>query len=103
MNRSNKIAGDQYEEELVEFKLTQVTLDNIVDMLHRIEKTEHPLRVTRLLIKERTGAAHDFDVTATVSLVRGLKKDEDKKAPIPAEAPEAPAEEPAEAAPNPAT
>ena len=94
MNRSNKTAGDQYEEELVEFKLTQVSLENIVDMLHRIEKAEHPLRVTRLMVKERTGAVHDFDVTATVSLVRSLqKKEEEKKAPVPA-APEA-AENPA--------
>jgi hypothetical protein len=73
MNRSNKTAGDLYEEELVEFKLTQVSLDNIVDMLHRIEKTEHPLRVTRLMVKERSGATRDFDVTATVSLVRSLE------------------------------
>jgi type II secretory pathway component PulM len=89
MNRSNKTAGDQYEEEMVEFKLTQVSLDNIVDMLHRIEKAEHPLRVTRLSIKERTGATHDFDVTATVSLVRSLqRKDEEKKAPAAPEAEE---------------
>lgn len=74
MNRNNRTVGDQYEEELVEFKLTQVTLENIVDMLHRIEKAEHPLRVTRLLIKERTGPNHDFDVTAAVSLVRSLQK-----------------------------
>lgn len=73
MNRSNKTAGDLYEEELVEIKLTQVSLDNIVDMLHRIEKTEHPLRVTRLMVKERSGATRDFDVTATVSLVRSLE------------------------------
>lgn len=73
MNRSNKTAGDLYEEELVEFKLTQVSLDNIVDMLHRIEKAEHPLRVTRLMVKERSGATRDFDVTATVSLVRSLE------------------------------
>jgi hypothetical protein len=86
MNRSNKTAGDQYEEELVEFKLTQVTLENIVDMLHRIEKAEHPLRVTRLNIKERVSAAtHDFDVTATVSLVRSLqaREEERKLAPPP--------------------
>lgn len=81
MNRSNKTAGDQYEEELVEFKLTQVSLDNIVDMLHRIEKAEHPLRVTRLNIKERSGAVHDFDVTATVSLVRSMKKEGERKLP----------------------
>ncbi len=73
MNRSNKTAGDLYEEELVEFKLTQVSLDNIVDMLHRIEKAEHPLRVTRLMVKERSGDTRDFDVTATVSLVRSLE------------------------------
>lgn len=81
MNRSNKTAGDEYEEELVEFKLTQVTLENVVDMLHRIEKAEHPLRVTRLQVKERTGAVHDFDVTATVSLVRSLQKKEEDKNP----------------------
>jgi hypothetical protein len=57
-------------------------------MLHRIEKTEHPLRVTRLNVKERSGTTREFDVVATVSLVRSLK----------AVAPEAPA---AEAAPAP--
>ena len=84
MNRSNKTAGDQYEEELVELKLSQVSLDNIVDMLHRIEKSEHPLRVTRLMVKERS--TKDFDVTATVSLVRSLTKPEEKKAPAAEEA-----------------
>lgn len=74
MNRSNKTVGDLYEEELVEFKLSQVSLENIVDMLHRIEKAEHPLRVTRLNVKERSGGNRDFDVTATVSLVRSLDR-----------------------------
>jgi hypothetical protein len=102
MNRSNKTAGDQYEEELVEFKLTQVSLENIVDMLHRIEKAEHPLRVTRLMVKERSGAVHDFDVTATVSLVRSLNKQEEPKpAAVPAAPEDAPAEAPADAAPAP--
>lgn len=81
MNRNNKTVGDQYEEELVEFKLTQVTLENIVDMLHRIEKAEHPLRVTRLLVKERTGPNHDFDVTAAVSLVRSLQRNDKAEPP----------------------
>ena len=101
MNRSNKTAGDQYEEELVEFKLTQVTLENIVDMLHRIEKGDSALRVTRLMIKERSGATHDFDVTATVSLVRSMhQKEEERKAQQQQPAEAAPAEAaPAEAAP----
>lgn len=77
MNRSNKTAGDLYEEELVELKLSQISLENIVDMLHRIEKAEHPLRVTRLMVKER-GTTKDFDVTATVSLVRSLAQDQQK-------------------------
>ena len=99
MNRSNKTTGDQYEEEMVEFKLTQVTLENIVDMLHRIEKGDNALRVTRLMVKERTGATHDFDVTATVSLVRSLHQKDERPAapaaPAPVE-PEAPPEAPKE-------
>ena len=56
---------------------------------------ENPLRVTRLSIKERTGATpHDFDVTATVSLVRSLKnKEPEERKAVPVEQPPADAAE----------
>ncbi len=70
MNPSNKSIGEQYEEQLVEIKLTQVSLEQLVSMLHRIEKSEHPLRVTRLQVKKRSNDIRNFDVVATVSLVK---------------------------------
>lgn len=69
MNPSSKSIGEQYEEQLVEIKLTQVSLQQLVDMLHRIEKGSYPLRVTRLQVKKRPSDIRNFDVTATVSLV----------------------------------
>ncbi len=70
MNPSSKAIGEEYEEQLVEIKLIQVSLQQLTDMLYRIEKSEHPLRVTRLQVKKRPGDIRNFDVVATVSLVR---------------------------------
>ncbi len=72
MNPSSKSIGEKYEEQLVEIKLTQVSLQQLVDMLYRIEKSQQPLRVTKLQVKKRTNDIRNFDVTATVSLVKAI-------------------------------
>lgn len=68
MNPSTKTRGD-YQEQQVEIKLTQVSLPQLVDLLYRIEKGEHPLRFSRLQLKKRINDVRNFDVTATVSLL----------------------------------
>lgn len=70
MSPSTKPIGEEYEEQLVEIKLSQIALPQLVDMLYRIEKSEQPLRVTRLQVKKRRSDVRNFDVVATVSLVR---------------------------------
>jgi type II secretory pathway component PulM len=70
MNPSSKTIGEQYEEQMVEIKLTQVSLPQLVDMLYKIEKSQQPLRVTRLQVKKRASDIRNFDITATVSLVK---------------------------------
>lgn len=70
MNPQTKVIADIYREESVDLKLINLSLDQIVDLMHRIEKGEHPLRITKLTIKKRPREPHTFDVTATVSLLR---------------------------------
>jgi len=82
MNPSTKTLNPEYQELQVEVKLQQVGLPQIVDMLYRIEKGEHPLRFSRLQIKKRHADIYNFDVVATVSL---LKKATDKAAEKPAD------------------
>jgi type II secretory pathway component PulM len=69
MNPSTKNRGADYVEQLVEIKLTQVALPQLVDLLYRVEKGEHPLRFSRLQIKKRVNDPHHFEVSATVSLL----------------------------------
>lgn len=68
MNPSTKVRGD-YQEQQVEIKLTQVSLQQLVDLLYRIEKGDHPLRFSRLQLKKRINDVRNFDVAATVSLL----------------------------------
>ena len=70
MNPSSKNIGDNFQEEQVEIKLTQISLPQLVDLLYRIEKGEHPLRFGRLTIKKRYNDIRNFDVAATVSLLK---------------------------------
>jgi type II secretory pathway component PulM len=70
MNPSNKNIGDNFQEQLVEIKLTQISLPQLVDLLYRVEKGDHPLRFSRLQIKKRYNDIRNFDVTATVSLLK---------------------------------
>jgi general secretion pathway protein M len=74
MNPATKVIGDTYREESVEFKLTGVSLEQLVDMTYRIEKGDHALRVTRLQVKKKQNDPHSFDVTATVSMLQAMEK-----------------------------
>ena len=73
MNPVTKVVGDTYREESVEFKLTGVSLEQLVDMTYRIEKGDHPLRVTRLQVKKKQNDPHSFDITATVSMLQAME------------------------------
>ena len=70
MNPSNKNLSAEYQEQLVEIRLTQISLEQLVNLLYRVEKGDHPLRFSRLLVKKRSGDIRNFDVTATVSLLK---------------------------------
>jgi hypothetical protein len=72
MNPSNKNIGNDYQEQLVEVHLTQINLAQLVDLLYRVEKGDHPLRFSRLQIKKRYNDIYNFDVTATVSLLKAV-------------------------------
>ena len=72
MNPSNKNIGTEYQEQMVEVKLTQVSLPQLIDLLYRVEKVEHPLRFTRLQVKKRYNDIYNFDVVATVSLLKAV-------------------------------
>jgi hypothetical protein len=72
MNPSSKNVGTDFQEQMVEVKLTQLSLPQIVDLLFRVEKGDHPLRFSRLQIKKRHGDIWNFDVTATVSLLKAV-------------------------------
>jgi type II secretory pathway component PulM len=72
MNPSNKNIGSEYQELMVEIKLQQISLPQIVDLVYRVEKGEHPLRFSRLQIKKRTNDIWNFDVAATVSLLKAV-------------------------------
>ena len=72
MNPSDKNIGTDYQEKQVEFRLTQINLQQLVDLLYRVEKGEHPLRFSRLQIKKRLNDIYNFDVLATVSLLKAV-------------------------------
>jgi len=70
MNPSSKNIGTEYKEEMVEIKLQQLSLPQVVDLMYRVEKGQHPLRFSRLQIKKRFNDIWNFDVNATVSLLK---------------------------------
>ncbi len=71
MNPEEKVVADTYKEDAVELRLTNLKLEQLVDLMYRIEKTgDNPLRVTRLQIKKRPRDPYAFDVSATVSMLR---------------------------------
>ncbi|MBI4516057.1 MAG: type II secretion system protein M [Deltaproteobacteria bacterium] len=70
MNPSDKNLTDEYQEQTVEIKLSAITLEQMVNMLYRIEKGDQPLRVARLQVKKRYNEPRSFDIVATVSLLK---------------------------------
>jgi type II secretory pathway component PulM len=70
MNPSDKNLSDEYQEQAVEIKLTAVNLEQLVNMLYRIEKGDPQLHVSRLQVKKRYNDPHSFDIVATVSLLK---------------------------------
>jgi type II secretory pathway component PulM len=72
MTPDTKVIGDAYREESVRLKLSAISLEQLVDMMYRIEKGTHPLRVTRLEVKKRHNDRYSFDVNATVSMLHGV-------------------------------
>lgn len=73
MNPSNKSIGE-YQEQVVDIKLQQINLQQLTDLLYRVEKGEHPLRFSRLNIKKRFNDIYNFDVAATVSILKSADK-----------------------------
>lgn len=71
MNPESKTIAEAYREERVELRLNDVTLAQLVELLHRIEKGQHPLRVTRLHVKKTRTQGH-FEVTAVVSTLQSV-------------------------------
>jgi hypothetical protein len=75
MNPAEKnIPGTDFQEQLVEIHLTQISLPQLVDLMYRIEKGDHPLRFSRLQIKKRHNDIRNFDVTATVSVLKAVNQ-----------------------------
>jgi hypothetical protein len=72
MNPTNKNVGADYQEQMVEIHLTQISLSQLIDLVYRIEKGDHPLRFSRLQVKKRYNDIRNFDVTATVSLLKAV-------------------------------
>jgi len=75
-----KPEAPEFIEEMVEIKLTQVALPQIVDLLHRVEKGEHPLHFSRVAIKKRMNDPYSFDVQAIVAVLKPAEKPQDKPA-----------------------
>jgi general secretion pathway protein M len=73
MNPENKVIGGAYREDSVELKLAGISLEQLVDMMYRIEKGDHPLRITRLQVKKQFRDPHILDVTATVSMLKPVE------------------------------
>jgi len=72
MNPSTKNIEKDYQEDSVEIKLTQINVAQLVDLLFRVEKGDRQLRFSRLQIKKRYNDNFNFDVTATVSLLKAV-------------------------------
>jgi len=81
MNPQNKEIGGAYREESVEIKLNGITLDQLTDLMYRIEKGAQPLRLTRLQLKKRVREPQNFDVVATVAMLKALEPKAAESAP----------------------
>ena len=82
-----KPEAPEFQEEMVEIKLTGVALPQIVDLMYRVEKGEHPLHFSRISVKKRFNDPRNFDVSATVSVLKAIDKAGDKSSDKPAERP----------------
>lgn len=94
MNPTDKNLTDEYQEQSVEIKLTDVTLEQLVQVLYRIEKGDVALRASRLQVKKRYNSPQSFDITVNVSLLKPRNAPAAGAAPAAAAAP-APAAPPA--------
>lgn len=70
MNPSTKEISPSFVEERVEIKINQIDLEALTDLIYRIEKGTTPLRFSRVQIKKRRDDLYNFDVTATVSVLK---------------------------------
>jgi hypothetical protein len=73
-----KPEAPEFIEEIIDIKLTQVGLPQIVDLMYRVEKGEHPLRFSRISIKKRFNDQYNFDVHATISVLKTAEKAPEK-------------------------
>ncbi len=69
----------EFQEELVDIKLTAITLPQIADLMFKVEKGEHPLHFSRIVIKKRFNEPHSFDVNASVAVLKSTDKPIDAK------------------------
>ncbi|GBD25718.1 hypothetical protein HRbin30_01042 [bacterium HR30] len=81
-----KPEAPEFLEEMVEIKLTQVALPQIVELLHRVEKGDHPLHFSRVSIKKRVNDPYSFDVQAIVAVLKPAEKPPEKASDRPAAA-----------------
>lgn len=81
-----KPEAPEFLEEMVEIKLTQVALPQIVELLHRVEKGDHPLHFSRVSIKKRVNDPYSFDVQAIVAVLKPAEKPPEKASDRPATA-----------------
>ncbi len=61
------------QEELAEVKIDGLTANELVNLLHRLEKGPKPTVMKRLLVKSRFDDPAKLDVTVTMALIRALQ------------------------------
>ncbi len=61
------------QEELVEVKIDALTANELVNVLHRLEKGVIPVFLKKLLVKNRFDDPAKLDVTLNVALIRALQ------------------------------
>ncbi len=60
------------QEELAEVKIEGLTANELVNLLHRLEKGAKPVILKKLLVKSRFDDPAKLDVTLTVALIKAL-------------------------------
>jgi len=61
------LKGKEHTERITEVEMRKVNLKPLVDMLEHIERSGHPVAVSKLSIKKRAGAPDQYDVRISVS------------------------------------